>query len=274
MKKLTLTFSIPKNRIKNANTPMNYIVSANKSAWIREYSEKIWVDAIKEQFGIIALEPDLNSLPTIEKSEELVAVLDRINKIEDEILETNEILEHCKKNNKIKEWKKELRVAKKEKNEDITTELENKIYDHEQKISVLKAKIKRLKSLKSSVKSKNDKNIKKELRKINNAERKNYIDAKLNLNKNNRLFETCAVIVKISNITNREFDAPNFYPTVKPILDAGTDTGILWEDDNNSIITGGMLFLKGNHQNRDSYIIEIEVVDEWEWKKLTQENVL
>ena len=79
---------------------------------------------------------------------------------------------------------------------------------------------------------------------------------------NTPLFATCSVRVTVHNISRRTFDAPNFAPTVKAILDGGTDCGILWKDDNNSIITGGVLFTGGDMKFKDRYVFDIEVEGE------------
>lgn len=68
----------------------------------------------------------------------------------------------------------------------------------------------------------------------------------------------CDVIVTLYSPTKRASDPPNYYPTVKALLDGLTDAG-LWTDDNYHIINllafkyGGLSGVKG------TYRIDIEV---------------
>lgn len=68
----------------------------------------------------------------------------------------------------------------------------------------------------------------------------------------------CEVVVTIYSPTRRRLDPPNFYPTVKALIDGYTDGG-LWKDDNYKIIRrlsfvyGGVTGIKGK------YRIEIEI---------------
>ena len=45
----------------------------------------------------------------------------------------------------------------------------------------------------------------------------------------------CGLVVTIYAPTKRRMDPPNFYPTVKALVDGMTDAG-LWTDDNHEII--------------------------------------
>lgn len=55
---------------------------------------------------------------------------------------------------------------------------------------------------------------------------------------NNPLFSPenpCIVSILVLAPTRRRFDAPNLYPTIKPLIDGMTDAGV-WSDDNNRVI--------------------------------------
>lgn len=267
-KTLKATFSVPRTKVKNANMALNHIVAAQKSAWIREYAEGVWAEAVKDQHGLVAKEPKQSDLPTYEVSEDTQKVLDHLEEL-DADLKTNdsERLYLLGLQPTYKEWKATLRAAKKDATRKLEVlDLEEKIADYDLRSAAQKAGVKRLRATKASVKRLSGKEVAKELRKIEGAKRRSYISHKLALNSNEQLFQTCAVLIRVSNITAHEFDAANFYPTVKPILDGATDSALVWPDDNNSVITGGILFLQGSQKSKTDYIFEIEIVEEWPWK--------
>lgn len=266
-KTITATFVIPKARIKNANVPLNHIVASIKSAWIREYSEKVWAEAVQEAFGITAIEPNESDWKILSPSEEIQEHIDSLQKLSDELENAQlEKEQHEKIAETHKEDKKLLRQEKKnDPSSDLVDELDEKISTYNHQSEILKAKVKRAKTTLSVAKKKHSPEIKKELNKVTRSQRKLYIAKKLELNKDKQIFDKCAVIVTVHNITNREFDAANFFPTVKPILDGATDSAIVWEDDNNSIIQGGVIFLPGTNLQRDNYVLEIEITSEWAW---------
>lgn len=68
----------------------------------------------------------------------------------------------------------------------------------------------------------------------------------------------CGLVVTIYAPTKRRMDPPNFYPTVKALVDGMTDAG-LWEDDNHDIIKYMTFEFGGLSQIKDKYKIEIEV---------------
>lgn len=264
--KLEARFSIPKTQVKNANTPLMHIVAAQKSAWIRSYSEQIWAKEAKEQFNITAIEPKPSELKEFPISDEVKTILQDIEEIDKELEEVlTERTIHDGLLPQYKKWKTELRVAKKDNNESLFEELEESIHSYEKKLATLKASAQRLKASKAAIKKRTSKEVSKELRKVEGNKRKDYISKKLELNSHQQLFEECAVIVRVSNITAHKFDAANFYPTVKAILDGATDTGIIWPDDNNDIIKGGVLFLDGGKSEDKEYKFDIEIISDWAW---------
>ena len=68
----------------------------------------------------------------------------------------------------------------------------------------------------------------------------------------------CGLVVTIYAPTKRRMDPPNFYPTVKALVDGMTDAG-LWTDDNHEIIKYMTFEFGGLSGLKDKYRIEIEV---------------
>lgn len=70
----------------------------------------------------------------------------------------------------------------------------------------------------------------------------------------------CGMIITVFSPTKRRMDPPNFYPTVKALVDGLTDAGV-WTDDNHEVIKymtfqyGGLSGISGK------YRLEMEVVD-------------
>ena len=52
-------------------------------------------------------------------------------------------------------------------------------------------------------------------------------------------------------------DGPNWYPTVKPLIDGLVDMG-MFEDDNDQVITA-MVFVPGVKTNNKKYLIILEI---------------
>lgn len=69
----------------------------------------------------------------------------------------------------------------------------------------------------------------------------------------------CTVAVTVRPPTARRNDAPNWYPTVKALVDGMTDAGV-WTDDNNAVIKA-MTFIAGEKSGTDRYRFELEVRD-------------
>ncbi|HFU3818978.1 TPA: hypothetical protein ACGO74_000179 [Streptococcus suis] len=68
----------------------------------------------------------------------------------------------------------------------------------------------------------------------------------------------CGLLVTIYAPTKRRMDPPNFYPTVKALIDGMTDAGI-WTDDNHEVIKFMTFEYGGLSGLKDKYRIEIEV---------------
>lgn len=68
----------------------------------------------------------------------------------------------------------------------------------------------------------------------------------------------CGLVVTIYAPTKRRLDPPNFYPTVKALVDGLTDAGI-WTDDNSEVIKY-MTFKRGELSGiAGKYRIELEI---------------
>lgn len=65
----------------------------------------------------------------------------------------------------------------------------------------------------------------------------------------------CHIGVIIYPPTERRMDAPNWYPTVKALIDGLTDAGV-FEDDNNKVIRS-MTFIPGSVTTNKKYRFEI-----------------
>lgn len=71
---------------------------------------------------------------------------------------------------------------------------------------------------------------------------------------------SCGLIITVFPPTKRRMDPPNFYPTIKALVDGLTDAKI-WTDDNHEVIKymtfryGGLSGISGK------YRLEMEVVD-------------
>ncbi len=67
----------------------------------------------------------------------------------------------------------------------------------------------------------------------------------------------CTVTITVYAPTKRRMDAPNWYPTVKALLDGITDAG-LWTDDNNDVIKV-VSFKYGGLSGDKQYRLKIEI---------------
>lgn len=67
----------------------------------------------------------------------------------------------------------------------------------------------------------------------------------------------CHVIVRVCPPTDRRMDAPNWYPTVKALIDGLTDAGV-FEDDNDRVIRWH-LFLRGPRTGNKKYKIILDI---------------
>ncbi len=69
----------------------------------------------------------------------------------------------------------------------------------------------------------------------------------------------CLITIIIAPPSNRRMDPPNWYPTVKALIDGMTDAK-LWTDDNHEILRA-MTFIYGTKTNDKLYHITIKIKD-------------
>lgn len=67
----------------------------------------------------------------------------------------------------------------------------------------------------------------------------------------------CNVVITIHPPTNRRMDPPNWYPTIKALIDGMTDAK-LWDDDNREVIRA-MTFICGNKTEDKKYHVSIGI---------------
>lgn len=67
----------------------------------------------------------------------------------------------------------------------------------------------------------------------------------------------CYIGIIVCPPSKRRMDAPNWYPTVKALIDGLTDAGV-FEDDNNKVITS-TTFVPGPKTNNRKYKIIIDI---------------
>lgn len=72
----------------------------------------------------------------------------------------------------------------------------------------------------------------------------------------------CYVFITVCPPTRRRMDSPNWYPTIKALIDGLTDTGV-FEDDNDKVIKG-YFFCGGNVTDNKKYRIELDIRKEAE----------
>lgn len=67
----------------------------------------------------------------------------------------------------------------------------------------------------------------------------------------------CKVVITVFAPTRRRMDSPNWYPTVKALIDGMTDAGV-WDDDDNSVIKE-ISFKYGGLSGNKNYKLKIDV---------------
>ena len=68
----------------------------------------------------------------------------------------------------------------------------------------------------------------------------------------------CGLVVTIYAPTKRRLDPPNFYPTVKALVDGLTDAGI-WTDDNSEVIKFMTFKRGGPSEIPGKYRVRLEI---------------
>lgn len=240
MSKLYVRFNVPKKYWLGSNLRLSPIMAARRSKWIMQHMTQYWLDAIKNQHNITPLTPseaDINSI--IEK-----IMAKRQTKTARASLDP--IINLAKL--RLNQLKTSLKQAEISGNSNIIESLKLKIEAQELTIKSLKTENSITDFIKADA----------------TTVRQARIMAVKQANGNNRLFnQPVRFHVRIHNISKHLYDSPNAWPTIKPLQDAGTNTGILWEDDNNSCVNL-TTFQGAEMLSKDEYVIDVivETVDE------------
>jgi hypothetical protein len=256
-KVLRVRFTIPREHYKGSNTGDNDITSRQKSAWLRAYGEKVWGSAIEHEFGLIALEPSSWNLSSTDYTlterkafDDYDAQKRIVSSLEDKISQMESGLSALKTENRTIP-----RSAYKH------VELSGKIRAVEDDLRGVKLQYRLESKILTRYRNMFRKTHEKQDRRRSNADRKSYIKEKLALNEKRLLFPGIVRFDVRSNvITKHDFDAPNCWPTVKPLQDGGTDTCVLWHDDNNNFIKHTS-FYGGGKVSKDKYVIDVIVTE-------------
>jgi hypothetical protein len=242
---LTCTFIVPVKKYKGSNTMSgNRFLAEAKTRWLRGYGETVWAEAIREQHGIVAVEPAPESYviertPTQEETDVGAQLAERKAIVDDRArlcaqlsgMKPRMTIRAGATHETIDLWKADLRNA----NADLRV----------------------ARKAMTALQHEHDKLVKHNSGHAATMERKRYLKEKKRLNEGNLLFPGQVVVRVRSNVvTNHEFDAPNSWPAVKPLQDGGTDTCVLWHDDNNDFIVRTE-FYGGHKASRDNYVIEM-----------------
>ena len=258
-KSLMITFEIPKDKYKGSNTSQNDRLLRAKTTWLREQGCKAWSEAIKKEFNHEALEPDSNALkksttsltPTEQKAydtfSEQGAIVDAIK------------LQMTAAEKAIQQGKESK--AKEKRNSTEWKRISGKIKSLEANLKELKHKLRLESKLLTKTKNTWERTRSRQNARRATADRKEYLKAKAKLNEDLLLFPGQVELLIQSNIvTGHDFDAPNCWPSVKPLQDGGTDTCVLWHDDNNKWIKRTTFY--GGGKDPDCYVIRM-IVREW-----------
>jgi hypothetical protein len=215
-----------------------------RSKRIQDYAEKVWRGAVADQFGIEPVEPDRTSISVDDGydtpgEDSLLSVLEeRLASLIDKRTAWDNEHSTVFKNAKTHDPDAYVKLQAERKG------IAEAITRQKHAVSVHKNKTKKDNNKAQRV---HERNLDKEL-----------VRERLRLNAGNRVFSTPVRFhVRVHNISTHLFDSPNAYPTVKPTEDAGTRTGVLWDDDNNSCIP--ITTFRGAPMLGHDYILDIIV---------------
>lgn len=293
MTKLYVRFEIPVKKWLSSNQRLNYMIAASKSSWIVSNMQETWKAAIEKQFNITPIIPDDETVSKYYKQPKIVNEIkstknnssdnenvklgedgDALKAAETRLIILKNMLEQWKALNEkayIK-LKKTYSLKHNDNHIDDSSLLENNgsEFEYAQYLRLkkereeLKDRVNRQSKNVTSIKKAVNKTLIKNITSNSKALKRAVIKATREVNANNRLFnEPVRFRVRIHNISKHYFDSPNSYPTIKPLQDAGTNTGILWEDDNNSCVQ--MVTFQGAEMlSKENYVVDIivETLDE------------
>ena len=239
-------FIIPKKDFRNSNQRLNPVLSGMKSARIQAIAEPVWREAVRVQFnGLEALEPD----PSIMDADGDRPADDGDDPILDKMKMNLDGLVSARKS-----WDAEnggrLSSLKRHGGEEY-----EELYRRRRHICDEIASQRHAMTIRRRDRRKD---ADRESRRRDRERRKRLIRARLDLNRGRRVFgDPVAFHVMVHNISSHFFDSPNAWPTVKPIQDAATNTGIVWDDDNNDCIP--VTTFRGGGRLGGDYVIDVVV---------------
>ena len=259
-KTLTVRFDVPREWYKGSNTRDNDRVSSRKSAWLRAHAEEAWLTALSTEWGITPIEPADDSWEKTDKSKLTPSEQDARDRLDsqqvvmDEVEASLSTVEEC-----IAEAKTRLAGLKRGSTEYASVmadrrKLEDEAKGLRQRKRLESKLLTRCKHRWEAVHSKQES-------RRSSVDRKAYLEAKAkaNLLAGRMLFPGKArLTIRCCVPTAHVFDAPNCWPTVKPLQDGGTDSCVLWRDDNNEIIES-TTFVGGGKSDNGAYVIEFVI---------------
>ena len=259
-KTLTVRFDVPREWYKGSNTRDNDRVSSRKSAWLRAHAEEAWLTALSTEWGITPIEPADDSWEKTDKSKLTPSEQDARDRLDsqqvvmDEVEASLSTVEEC-----IAEAKTRLAGLKRGSTEYASVmadrrKLEDEAKGLRQRKRLESKLLTRCKHRWEAVHSKQES-------RRSSVDRKAYLEAKAkaNLLAGRMLFPGKArLTIRCCVPTAHVFDAPNCWPTVKPLQDGGTDSCVLWRDDNNEIIESTTC-VGGGKSDNDAYVIEFVI---------------
>lgn len=293
MTKLYVRFEIPVKKWLSSNQRLNYMIAASKSSWIVSNMQETWKAAIEKQFNITPIIPDDETVSKYYKQPKIVNEIKstKNNSSDNENVKLGEDEDALKAaetrliilKNMLEQWKalnekayiklkKTYSLKHNDNHIDDSSLPENNgsEFEYAQYLRLkkereeLKDRVNRQSKNVTSIKKAVNKTLIKNITSNSKALKRAVIKATREVNANNRLFnEPVRFRVRIHNISKHYFDSPNSYPTIKPLQDAGTNTGILWEDDNNSCVQ--MVTFQGAEMlSKENYVVDIivETLDE------------
>ncbi len=258
-KSLTITFEIPKDKYKGSNTSQNDRILRAKTTWLREQGGRAWAEAIKKEFGLEAIEPEESSwrkastdlTPTEQSAYD--AFTEQSTAVDNIRLQMTAA-------EKTIQQGKDLR-SKEKRNSPGWKRFSGRINALEADLKELKRRLRLESKLLTKTKNAWEKARSRQNARRSTADRKEYLKAKAKANEDRLLFPGQVELMIQSNVvTGHDFDAPNCWPSVKPLQDGGTDTCVLWHDDNNRWIKRTTFY--GGGKDPDCYVIRM-VVREW-----------
>lgn len=259
-KTLTVRFDVPREWYKGSNTRDNDRVSSRKSAWLRAHAEEAWLTALSTEWGITPIEPADDSWEKTDKSKLTPSEQDARDRLDsqqvvmDEVEASLSTVEEC-----IAEAKTRLAGLKRGSTEYASVMADRRKLEDEAK--ALRQR-KRLESkLLTRCKHRWEAVHSKQESRRSSVDRKAYLEAKAkaNLLAGRMLFPgKTRLTIRCCVPTAHVFDAPNCWPTVKPLQDGGTDSCVLWRDDNNEIIES-TTFVGGGKSDNGAYVIEFVI---------------